>query len=65
MRKIVAAINLTIDGFCDHTGMEPDEEVHAHYTGLLNNAGTILYGRTTYALMQYWQTMLDSPRYER
>lgn len=65
MRKIVAAINLTIDGFCDHTGMQPDEEVHDHYTGLLNNAGTILYGRTTYQLMQYWQTFLKEPSDEK
>jgi hypothetical protein len=53
MRKIVAAINMTLDGFCDHTAGVPDEEIHEHYTELLNNAGAILYGRITYQLMEY------------
>lgn len=47
MKKIIAAINLTIDGFCDHTAGVPDEDLHNHYTNLLTDAGIILYGRTT------------------
>ncbi len=27
MRKIIAAINMTLDGFCDHTVLLPDEEI--------------------------------------
>jgi len=27
----------------------------------LNNAGVILYGRTTYQLMQFWQALLKNP----
>jgi dihydrofolate reductase len=65
MRKIVAAINLTLDGFCDHTGFQPDEEIHQHYTELLNNADTILYGRITYQLMQYWQPLVRTPSGEK
>jgi len=61
MRKVVAAINMTIDGFCDHTAGIPDQEIHLHYANLLNNAGAVLYGRTTYQLMQYWQTILTNP----
>jgi dihydrofolate reductase len=61
MRKIIAAINTTIDGICDHTAGIPDEDLHQHYTSLLNNAGIILYGRTTYQLMQFWQTLLKKP----
>src|SRR5688572_167206 len=65
MRKLVAGINMAIDGFCDHTAVDPDEEVHDHYTDLLNNAGTILYGRITYELMQYWQELLKKPSGEK
>ncbi len=65
MRKIIAAINLTIDGFCDHTAGIPDEEIHDHYTALLNQGGVILYGRTTYELMQFWQELLIHPSGER
>jgi len=61
MTKIIAALNQTFDGFCDHTVGIPDEEVHNHYTALLNESDSILYGRTTYELMQYWQTLLTNP----
>ena len=34
MRKLIAAINMTLDGFCDHTVGVPDEEIHQHYADL-------------------------------
>ncbi len=62
MRKIIAAINLTLDGFCDHTAMIADEELHDHYTELLRIAGAMLYGRITYQLMEnYWPTVVKTP----
>ena len=33
---------MTIDGICDHTVLLPGEEIHQHYTDLLDNAGVIL-----------------------
>lgn len=65
MRKIIAGINLTIDGFCDHTAGIADEELHNYYTDILNDSGVILYGRTTYQLMQFWQTLLKDPSEEK
>ena len=35
MRKLIAAINMTLDGFCNHTAMIADGEIHQHYTELL------------------------------
>lgn len=61
MRKLIAAINLTLDGFCDHDAITPDEEIHEHYTDLLKNADTILYGRITYQLMEYWPPIVKNP----
>lgn len=61
MRKVIAAINMTLDGFCDHTAGIADAELHQHYAELLDTAGVILYGRTTYQLMQYWQGLLQNP----
>jgi dihydrofolate reductase len=61
MRKVIAAINMTLDGFCDHTAIIPDEEIHQHYTELLSEADAILYGRITYQLMVYWQTLVKNP----
>lgn len=65
MRKITAAINMTLDGFCDHTAGLPDEEIHQHYTELLGQADLILYGRTTYQLMEFWRTLLENPSDEK
>src|SRR5688572_7386304 len=65
MRKVIAAINMTIDGFCDHTAGIPDEEIHDHYAKLLGEADVILYGRITYELMQFWQTLLKKPSGEK
>lgn len=61
MRKIIAAMNMTLDGFCDHTSGVPDEEIHQHYADLLRSAGTTLYGRITYQLMEFWRTVLEKP----
>jgi dihydrofolate reductase len=65
MRKIIAAINMTLDGFCDHTAIPADEELHQHYAELLDNAGVLLYGRITYQLMQFWQTLIKNPSGEK
>ena len=61
MKKVIAAFNMTLDGICDHTTGIADDELHQHYSDLIDNAGIILYGRTTYQLMQYWQTLLQNP----
>ena len=65
MRKLIAAINMTLDGSYDHTAGIPDDEIHQHYTDLLSNADTILYGRKTYQLMEYWRTLLENPSDEK
>jgi dihydrofolate reductase len=65
MRKVIAAINMTIDGFCDHTAGLPDEEIHQHYTELLGQADVVLYGRITYHLMEFWRTVLENPLDEK
>lgn len=65
MRKIIAGINMTLDGFCDHTAIIPDEEIHQHYADLLSNAYAILYGRITYQLMEYWRTLAKNPSGEK
>jgi dihydrofolate reductase len=65
MRKVIAAINMTLDGVCDHTVGIPDVEIHQHYTELLGQGDTILYGRTTYQLMEFWRTFLDKPSEEK
>src|SRR5688500_15102551 len=55
MRKLIFAINLTLDGCCDHTKGIADEELHDYYAQLLRDADTFVYGRKTYQLMvPFW-----------
>lgn len=62
MRKLIAAINMTLDGFCDHTVMIADDEMHHHYNDLLSDAGAIIWGRITYQLMEsYWPIVVKNP----
>ena len=65
MRKLIAAINLTLDGIIDHTAVSPDEKLHQHYADLLRHADIILYGRITYELMKYWKQFIDTPSGEK
>ncbi len=62
MRKVIAAINMTLDGFCDHDAIIADEEIHQHFSDLLRSADTLLYGRITYQLMEsYWPSLVKNP----
>ncbi|MBP6619310.1 MAG: dihydrofolate reductase family protein [Leadbetterella sp.] len=65
MKKVIAAFNMTLDGVCDHTAGIADEGLHQHYSELIDNGGVILYGRTTYQLMQFWQELLKNPSGEK
>ena len=62
MRNVVFAINITLDGCCDHTKHVPDEGVMEYYTRLLrDDAGLLVYGRKTYQLMvPYWPDIAKS-----
>src|SRR6476620_880573 len=62
MSKLIAAMNMTLDGFCNHTEMIADDEIHQHYNDLLGSAGTLIYGRITYQLMEsYWPSVVKNP----
>lgn len=63
MRKIIFAINSTINGFADHTVMLANEELHDFFIELLNDVDAVLYGRKTYQLMEsYWPNAWNDSR---
>lgn len=35
MKKLIAVMNMTLDGFYDHTAMSADDEILQHYNELL------------------------------
>ena len=62
MRKLIYAINITLDGCCDHTKVAGSEEMLDFYANVIRNAGLIVYGRITYQLMvPYWPDVLKDP----
>ncbi len=61
-RKIIFAINVTIDGFADHTAVIADDELHDFYTDLLNTVDIVLFGRKTYQLLEsFWPIAYEDP----
>lgn len=55
MRKVSFGINISLDGYCDHTLGEPSEELMEYFTGMMDDVDLIFYGRVMYQLMfPYW-----------
>lgn len=56
MRKVIYAINISLDGCCDHSKMSPpDEEAHNYFMDLMRDVDMLVFGRKTYELMvPYW-----------
>ena len=62
MRKLIYAINVSLDGCVDHTKFSPDEGLMDFWTNLLRNASVLGYGRITYQLMvPYWPDVAKNP----
>jgi dihydrofolate reductase len=55
MRSVIFAINITLDGCCDHTKQVADAETHEYFTDLLREVDLLVLGRITYQLMvPFW-----------
>lgn len=55
MRNVIFAINITLDGCCDHTKMIADEEIHEYFTHVMRDVDLFVFGRKTYQLMvPFW-----------
>src|SRR5579871_6767949 len=66
MRKVIYAINVTLDGCCDHTKQLPDEETHDFFTQTLQEVDLLVFGRTTYELMvPFWPEVAKSQSMSR
>jgi dihydrofolate reductase len=62
MRKLVLSINVSLDGFADHTVAIADDELHDYYRKELEHTSIALFGRVTYQLMErYWPYAHEDP----
>jgi dihydrofolate reductase len=61
MRNLIFAINITLDGCCDHTKQIGDDEKLEYFTRLLREADLQVFGRKTYELMvPFWPEVARS-----
>ena len=61
MRNLIFAINITLDGCCDHTKTIGDEEIHEYFTRLMRDVDLLVFGRKTYQLMvPFWPDVAKS-----
>lgn len=55
MGLLTFSLNITLDGCVDHREGVANDETHAYFTQLMDEAGAMLWGRITYEMMeQYW-----------
>lgn len=55
MRKVTFGINISIDGYCDHTTFSPCPELMNYFTEMMDDVDLLFYGRVMYELMfPYW-----------
>lgn len=56
MRTVTFGMNISLDGYCDHTMATPSEELMDYFTHMMDNVDLIFYGRIMYQLMfPYWE----------
>jgi len=61
MRNVIFAINITLDGCCDHTKQFADDETHEYFTHLMRDVDLLVCGRKTYQLMvPFWPEVAKS-----
>ncbi len=61
MRKLIFAINITLDGCVDHTKQVADDETHEYFTDLVREVDLLVFGRITYQLMvPFWPEVARS-----
>jgi dihydrofolate reductase len=67
MRKLILAINVSLDGFADHTvTVAADDDLHDFFGELLAVTDVALFGRVTYQLMEsYWPHAHEDPNATR
>jgi dihydrofolate reductase len=61
MRKLIFAINTTLDGCVDHTKQIADEETHEYFAHFMRDVDLLIFGRKTYQLMvPFWPEVAKS-----
>jgi dihydrofolate reductase len=63
MGLLTFALNVTLDGCCDHREAVADDALLRYYTRLMDDAEGMLFGRATYELMESaWPAVARDPK---
>ncbi len=62
MAKIVFALNVSLDGYVDHTKFAPDPVLFRHFIDDVKGLAGSVYGRRMYEIMRYWDE--DHPHFD-
>lgn len=56
MRTVTFCMNISLDGYCDHTRFDPVEDLMDYFTATMDDVDLNFYGRVMYQLMfPYWE----------
>ncbi|HET7181872.1 MAG TPA: dihydrofolate reductase family protein [Candidatus Limnocylindrales bacterium] len=61
MANLIYGLQMTLDGFIDHTNFDPTEQVFRHFIENTRQMTGSVYGRTMYEVMRYWDD--DQPEW--
>ena len=59
MARFVFGMNVSLDGYVDHTAFAPGPKLFRHFIEQVGGLTGSVYGRTMYKVMRYWDE--DSP----
>jgi dihydrofolate reductase len=63
MGLLTFALNVTLDGCCDHREMVANDEMLRYWTRVMDAAGAMLFGPRTYELMEdAWPQVARDPK---
>jgi dihydrofolate reductase len=54
MAKLIFKMNLSLDGYVDHSEMSPGPTIFRHWIEQVRDAAGAVYGRGMYEIMRYW-----------
>jgi dihydrofolate reductase len=62
MARLVFGMNVSLDGYVDHTQFAPDQTLFRHFIAEAEGQAGSVYGRNLYELMRYWDD--DHPEWD-
>ncbi|MCW5717706.1 MAG: dihydrofolate reductase family protein [Bauldia sp.] len=62
MAKLVYGLNVSLDGYVDHTAFAPDPVLFRHFVDDVGGVAGSVYGRGMYEIMRYWDE--DHPHFD-